>query len=107
VLGLTADRVTEGHRFLSSGVIRIESPHSYERQLKEQGRVVSSFDARRTLIAEALQAHSRESGAFLAVTAAEEAQVAALLDEVTALVEWPPFTSAASRTVISRCRRNA
>jgi len=47
VLGLTADRVTEGHRFLASGVLRIESPHSYERQLKEQGRVVSSFEARR------------------------------------------------------------
>jgi glycyl-tRNA synthetase beta chain len=89
LLGLDADRLTEGHRFQSSGVIRIGSAGSYAFQLREQGRVISSFDARRALILDALQARSREFGAALAVTAAEEVQVAALLDEVTALVEWP------------------
>ena len=37
----------------------------------------------------ALRARSSELGASLAVTAADESAVAALLDEVTALVEWP------------------
>jgi glycyl-tRNA synthetase beta chain len=89
VLGLTADRITEGHRFQSSGTLRIESATSYARQLHEQGHVVSSFDARRRLIDEALKARSSELDAALAVTPAEALQVAALLDEVTALVEWP------------------
>jgi glycyl-tRNA synthetase beta chain len=89
VLGLTSDRFTEGHRFQSSGAIRIESADSYASQLHETGRVVTSFEARRTLIEKALAARSSELGAALAVTPAEQAQVDALLDEVTALVEWP------------------
>ncbi|MBA3479229.1 MAG: glycine--tRNA ligase subunit beta [Lautropia sp.] len=89
VLGLAADRVTQGHRFQSSGTIRIESATSYERQLRDAGHVVSSFAARRSLIADALMARSSELGASMAVTPTDEAQVEALLDEVTALVEWP------------------
>ena len=89
VLGLAADRVTEGHRFQSPSAIRLDSAAGYAAQLQEEGRVVPSFDARRAMVAEALQARSRELGASLAVTPAEEVQVTALLDEVTALVEWP------------------
>jgi glycyl-tRNA synthetase beta chain len=89
VLGLDADRLTEGHRFQSQGVIEIESANRYAQQLLERGRVISSFAARRDRIAQALQDRSLELDAALAVTPAEESAVAALLDEVTALVEWP------------------
>ncbi len=89
VLGLAADRVSEGHRFQGPGPFAIESASRYASQLHGQGRVVSSFQARRDLIGTALRACSAEQSASLAVTPADEAQVLALLDEVTALVEWP------------------
>ena len=89
VLGLDASRLTEGHRFQGDGVIEIASADSYARQLLERGRVVSAFEARRDRIGEALRTRSRELGASLALTPADESAVAALLDEVTALVEWP------------------
>jgi glycyl-tRNA synthetase beta chain len=69
--------------------MEIDSADRYAARLLEHGRVISSFSARRARIAAALDARSRELDASLAVTPAEEAAVAALLDEVTALVEWP------------------
>jgi len=89
VLGLAADRLTEGHRFQSDGPIRIESAISYPAQLHDQGRVVASFDKRRDLIAAALNHQCQALGATLAGNDAEQSAVDALLDEVTALVEWP------------------
>ncbi len=89
VLGLEAGRLTEGHRFQGAGVIELDSADRYAEQLRERGRVVSSFPARRERIAAALDARTRELDASLALTPADESAVAALLDEVTALVEWP------------------
>jgi len=89
VLGLDAGRRTEGHRFQGQGVIEIESADRYAGQLLEGGRVISAFAARRERIDAALRARSRELEASLAVTPADESAVAALLDVVTALVEWP------------------
>ena len=89
VLGLAADRLTEGHRFQSAGAIRIDAATSYVRQLRDQGKVVASFETRRALIADSLIARSDALEASLATTPEEEMQVSALLDEVTGLVEWP------------------
>ena len=89
VLGLSSDRITEGHRFLCSGTIRLASATSYVRQLRDEGKVVAAFDERRTMIARSLEAQGKALDASLAVGATEQAQVDALLDEVTALVEWP------------------
>jgi glycyl-tRNA synthetase beta chain len=89
VLGLASDRLTEGHRFQGEGVIAIASADSYAEQLLAQGRVISAFEARRERIDAALRTRSSELGASLAITPADESAVAALLDEVTALVEWP------------------
>lgn len=80
-LGLQADRITQGHRFLAlSDEISIDHPDNYENLLEQQGKVVASFAARRERITKAL-----------AETAGQDKVVApdALLDEVTALVEWP------------------
>lgn len=89
VLGLNADRVTEGHRFLSNGPITLRDADSYARQLREEGRVEPDSQARRVMIANALAQASHEANGMLAVNSEEQQQVAALLDEVTALVEWP------------------
>jgi glycyl-tRNA synthetase beta chain len=85
VLGLQSGGLTHGHRF--QGEADIELPHAsrYESLLAERGRVVASFAERRGRI----DAMLRERAAALGVSLGDEAQVAPLLDEVTALVEWP------------------
>jgi glycyl-tRNA synthetase beta chain len=81
VLGLESGNTTLGHRFLSAGPIAIPNADAYERVLREQGFVTARFDARRQQIAEAL---ARAAGAGATLVRDD-----ALLDEVTALVEWP------------------
>jgi glycyl-tRNA synthetase beta chain len=81
-LGLKAGRETFGHRFLSTGPIRITAADQYERQLHDEGAVIASFGGRRTVIAQALAAAALAHQARLA-------ESEALLDEVTALVEFP------------------
>jgi glycyl-tRNA synthetase beta chain len=80
LLGLAAGRTTAGHRFASRPDIDIEHADAYAPTLEAEGKVVPSFAQRRSQIAAAL------------ATAAGRAIIAmpdALLDEVTALVEWP------------------
>jgi glycyl-tRNA synthetase beta chain len=81
-LGLQAGTKTFGHRFHTQGEIAIHSADTYETQLLEEGQVIASFDARRQRIAELVTDAARKRGAH-AVMPAD------LLDEVTALVEWP------------------
>ena len=82
VLGLQSGNKTLGHRFLSSGEIAIENADSYAAQMREQGKVEASFAERKATIQTAL---NEQAGRLNATVAADEA----LLDEVTALVEWP------------------
>ena len=81
VLGLSSGRSTLGHRFLSSGDIVIDDAADYSARLLA-GQVIASFDERRATIAAQLAATAGRLGAQ--IKAADE-----LLDEVTALVEWP------------------
>ena len=83
VLGLTAGRETQGHRFEASvDKVVLKNADSYAQQLESEGAVIASFAARRAEIAKQL-----------AVAAAKEnlkpIEDDALLDEVTALVERP------------------
>ena len=82
-LGLEAGRQTHGHRFeaLADPVMLQDADH-YARQLDEQGAVIAGFAARRGEIARQLQATAGRLG----LQAIDDA---ALLDEVTALVERP------------------
>ncbi|MFC4278415.1 glycine--tRNA ligase subunit beta [Achromobacter aloeverae] len=84
-LGLIAGRKTLGHRFMSKGEIAIVDADSYATQLQDQGRVVADFDTRRALIKSQLDTHC----ATLAAGLGDDPEVDALLDEVTALVEYP------------------
>jgi glycyl-tRNA synthetase beta chain len=81
VLGLASGRTTKGHRFLSAGDIVIERADDYAVRLAA-GKVIASFGERRALIASQLEATAARLGARIN-------PAAALLDEVTALVEWP------------------
>jgi glycyl-tRNA synthetase beta chain len=80
LLGLDAGNITLGHRFLSQGEITIAEPAGYAQALSTQGKVIAGFGERKENIRAAL------------LRAAGDDQVLmpeALLDEVTALVEWP------------------
>jgi glycyl-tRNA synthetase beta chain len=80
VLGLAAGRSTAGHRFVSRPDIAIADAEAYAPTLEAEGKVLPGFDERRRRIVTAL------------VTAAGNAEILmpdALVDEVTALVEWP------------------
>jgi glycyl-tRNA synthetase beta chain len=81
LLGLTAGRTTQGHRFLSNGEpITIASADNYAAQLETAGRVMASAAARRESIREQLLEHAGPDLVLMPD---------ALLDEVAALVEWP------------------
>lgn len=83
VLGLQAGRCTQGHRFeAAKAVISLNDADSYAQQLADEGAVIASFAERRAEI---------ERQLFDAVIGQTlfPIQDRDLLDEVTALVEWP------------------
>jgi glycyl-tRNA synthetase beta chain len=79
-LGLTAGRITGGHRFMGRAEIAIATAGAYTPTLEAEGKVMPSFAARR----EKIVADLRARAAGLTVVMPD-----ALLDEVTALCEWP------------------
>ncbi len=82
VMGVRSGACSYGHRFHHPDKIIIERPDKYAATLKQTGRVVADFNQRRALIeAEAERLARRRQGRAMID--------AALLDEVTALVEWP------------------
>lgn len=82
VLGLKADRVTSGHRFHTHELISLRSAEAYEAQMHDEGKVMVSFEARRAKILADINARANALNAQAIVP--ED-----LLDEVTALTEWP------------------
>jgi len=83
ILGLTADRITTGHRFHSPKPFSLKTARSYESRLR-RAKVIVDFAKRREAIRAGVEA------AAAAVAPGARARIDdALLDEVTALVEWP------------------
>jgi glycyl-tRNA synthetase beta chain len=84
-LGLTAGRTTVGHRFLAKKALTVTDVATYADTLLDDGKVIASFTTRRENIAQQLHVQAESLGA----TIGDDAAVTALLDEVTALVEFP------------------
>ena len=82
VLGLQSRQQTLGHRFLSKGLITIPDADAYAETLRREGKVVADYSERRGTIGANLAAQAQALGAQIN-------QADGLLDEVTALVEWP------------------
>ncbi len=82
VLGLQSRQQTLGHRFLSQGLITISNADAYAETLRNEGKVVADYAERRGTIGAQLAAKAQALGAQIN-------QAEGLLDEVTALVEWP------------------
>ncbi len=84
-LGLKAGDITRGHRFEAAvDPVRIANADSYAATLEKDGSVIASFEARRAEIVSQLAAAAAKVGG-----GARAIEDAALLDEVTGLVERP------------------
>ncbi len=82
VLGIRAGRDTYGHRFHHPQAISIPAPADYEMLLETTGKVIAAFDRRR----QSVRAQVEKEALRLNGTAVINDD---LLDEVTAMVEWP------------------
>jgi glycyl-tRNA synthetase beta chain len=82
VRGIQSSNRTRGHRFMGSGVIDLEQADEYEKRLREDGKVIADFVARRSEIERQLADEAKKLGAGLG-------DYGGLLDEVTGLVEYP------------------
>lgn len=102
VLGLQSGNVTRGHRFMSDNPITLQYADSYPDIMESAGCVVPGYLRRRDTIARQLDQEAVKLGAIwighgmqqslkelLLMSNAERSAVSSLLDEVTALVEWP------------------
>lgn len=80
--GLASNNKTYGHRFHHPDAITIAHPKEYETLLKTPGYVIANFEARKnTIVAQVEKLAKQHHG--------EAIMPEALLNEVTALVEWP------------------
>lgn len=87
ILGVTSGRTLRGHRFLGEATFPIQNADQYPQLLAEKGSVIADFNQRKALILEQAQQQAQALGGQADI---EEA----LLDEVTALVEYPNVLSA-------------
>ena len=74
--------MTYGHRFMAPKPIRLSSPGVYESALRGRGRVLADIHERRETVQQGVAAAASRVNGVAVIDAA-------LLDEVTALVEWP------------------
>ena len=82
LLDIESGNQTQGHRFHAPRPVRVSSPSSYESTLLSRGYVIADFARRRELI--------RTKVVEVATSLGGTALIGDdLLDEVTALVEWP------------------
>lgn len=79
--GLKAGSKTYGHRFHAPKAIVLKSPADYENKLKA-AKVLADFDARKEQVRGQIEAQAKKLRGIARIS--EE-----LLEEVTALVEWP------------------
>ncbi len=82
LLGVRACRYTRGHRFLHPAPIHLDQPRDYEDALEKRGYVIPDFERRRARVQEEVLAAAAQEDAHAEIDGA-------LLDEVTALTEWP------------------
>jgi tetrameric-type glycyl-tRNA synthetase beta subunit/tetrameric-type glycyl-tRNA synthetase alpha subunit len=82
ILGTTTGRITYGHRFHHPEPIEIDQPANYATILRDKGLVEADFNARRDKIYKLVQ----QTAATANLTVQIDPD---LLNEVTALCEWP------------------
>ncbi|MFL1466862.1 glycine--tRNA ligase subunit beta [Marinobacter sp. HN1S83] len=83
IMGLTPGNKTRGHRFHCPKSLIVPTPSDYEVVLKQEGYVIADFAERREQIRAGVSALAEKEAGGKAVIDED------LLDEVTALNEWP------------------
>ena len=82
ILGLRSGNCSYGHRFHAPAAIQLANASDYEESLASKGMVIASFDQRRAVIRSMVEKSAEELGGRVQIDQA-------MLDEVTALVEYP------------------
>jgi len=82
ILGIQSGKETWGHRFHHPNAMTIFDPSGYADLLKSQGQVIADFSERREVVRKAVTDIAEKSHGTAVIDEA-------LLDEVTAMVEWP------------------
>jgi len=82
ILNISASNQTRGHRFHHPETLTILEPSSYATLLEERGYVIADFEQRKEIVRKQVIAKGQELGGEAVIDVD-------LLDEVTALVEWP------------------
>ncbi|MFZ7216165.1 glycine--tRNA ligase subunit beta [Avibacterium avium] len=87
ILGVASGKTIRGHRFLGEQEFSIDNADQYPEILEQKGSVIADFERRKSIILENSQ---QKATALGGVADIEES----LLDEVTALVEFPNVLTA-------------
>ncbi len=82
LLGVSAGRMSRGHRFHNPQPIEIGSAMTYAPQLESEGHVLVDYDARKQIINTQVNELAEKLGGEAVINPE-------LLEEVTGLVEWP------------------
>ncbi|MCW9717409.1 glycine--tRNA ligase subunit beta [Avibacterium sp. 21-599] len=87
ILGVASGKTIRGHRFLGEQEFTIDNADQYPAILEQKGSVIADFERRKAIILENSQQKATALGGVVDI---EES----LLDEVTALVEFPNVLTA-------------
>ncbi len=82
ILSVRTGRTTYGHRFHHPGPIEIPAPSEYEVLLESEGKVIADFDRRASTVRAQVESKAMDLKGHAVIHDA-------LLEEVTAMVEWP------------------
>ena len=82
LLDLQSGRTSYGHRFHAPGAIELASAGEYLARMENDGHVIADFNRRKAMIEEQAIAAGKQAGGTAQIDPD-------LLNEVTALVEWP------------------
>ena len=82
LLDQQSGRATHGHRFHAPQAIELAEAGDYATRLEQDGKVIADFGRRREMIRQQAEQAGRDAGGRARIDDD-------LLDEVTALVEWP------------------
>lgn len=87
VLGINANRILLGHRFMGEREIILAHADQYPQVLLARGRVIANYLQRKEIIRRAVEAEAKRLGGTADLNDN-------LLEEVTSLVEWPVILTA-------------
>lgn len=81
ILETKTNNISHGHRFMAEGPVSLHDADDYVSKLRAE-HVIVDYDERQRIITEQVKAEAEKLGGFAQIDPE-------LLDEVTALVEWP------------------